>query len=216
MCSIKSALQTAAAVVALAGCVDPEVGAMVDQADLGAAVTSNMQAQSTAFGGDRVLLGLSDDFRRSAPDMITFAFNSAVLDPTAQRILDQQAAWIIRHPQVRLRIYGHTDLVGSPAYNYQLGQRRADVAAAYLVSRGVSATRLEAVASFGETRPLVRTNDPERLNRRTVTEVVGYAQPAVGFDFDGKRAHAVYQAYVTGEVRETSSTEESIQVFMPQ
>lgn len=217
MCSIKSALQGAAAVVVLAGCADPEVGAMVDRADFGAAVTNNMQAQSTAFGGDRVLLGLSDDFRRSAPDMINFAFNSAILDPTAQRILDQQAAWIVRNPQVRLRIYGHTDLVGSPAYNYQLGQRRADVAAAYLVSRGVSSTRLEAVASFGETRPLVPTNDPERLNRRTVTEVVGYARPAVGFDFDGKRAHAAYQAYVSGEAAEARSYGENMtEVFIPQ
>ena len=43
------------------------------------------------------------------------------------------------------------------------------------------------------------TNAPERRNRRTVTEVVGYAVPAAGFDFDGKRAYDVYKHYVRGE-----------------
>jgi outer membrane protein OmpA-like peptidoglycan-associated protein len=202
---------------ALAGCADREVGSDIQQADFGDEVRSNDLAQIAAYGGDRVLLGLSEDFRRSAPDMITFAFDSAVIDPTAQRILDQQAAWILRHPIVRLRIYGNTDLVGSPAYNYRLGQRRANAVAAYLVARGVSRGRLEAVVSFGETRPVILTDQPERQNRRTVTEVVGYAAPAAGFDFDGKVAQRVYQEYVSGETPEATEQYAGTQeVFMPQ
>jgi outer membrane protein OmpA-like peptidoglycan-associated protein len=203
----------AALLAGLAGCADREAGYEVQRAGFGDEVRNNKLAQ---IGGDQALLGLSEDFRRSAPDMITFAFNSAILDPTAQRILDQQAAWILRHPIVRLRIYGNTDLVGSPAYNYRLGQRRADAAAAYLVSRGISRGRLEAVVSFGETRPLVLTNAPERLNRRTVTEVVGYAAAGAGFDFDGKRAHRVYQNYVSGERPALVQYGDAQEVFIPQ
>lgn len=198
----------------LAACAHREVGYEVQRAGFGDEVRDNKIAQIGAFGGDRALLGLHEDFRRSATDMITFAFNSATIDATAQRLLDEQAAWILRHPAVRLRIYGNTDLVGSTAYNYRLGQRRANAVAAYLVSRGISSARLEAVVSFGETRPLVPTNDPERLNRRTVTEVVGYASPGAGFDFDGKRAHRVYQNYVSGETPQPVENVDVQEVFV--
>ena len=214
MFSINCGLVIAAAVAVLGGCATREVGDEVFRPDFGAGVRSNVQAH--VAGMNAALLGLSQDFRRSAPDRINFAFNSAVLGPEAQRILDQQAAWIVRQPQVRLRIYGHTDLVGSETYNYDLGLRRAQAAAAYLVSRGVEASRLEAVASFGETRPLVPTDDPERINRRTVTEVIGFVQAAAGFDFDGKRAHAVYQDYVTGDVAEPVIPEGATGIFIAQ
>ena len=217
MFSTDRGILIAVVLTALAGCAHREVGYEIQQAGFGDEVRDNKLAQLAAYGGDRVLFGLSEDFRRSAPDMITFAFDSAVIDPTAQRILDQQAAWILRHPIVRLRIYGNTDLVGSPAYNYRLGQRRADAVAAYLVARGISPGRLEAVVSFGETRPLILTDQPERRNRRTVTEVVGYATPGAPFDFDGKVAQRVYQEYVSGETPEPTDQYAGTQeVFLPQ
>ena len=206
---------TAALLACLAGCANREVGYEVERADFGSEVIMNRQMQIAALGGDRLLLSFSDDFRRSAPDTITFAFDSAVIDPAARQTLDLQAAWILRHPAIRLRIYGNTDLVGSASYNYQLGLRRAQVVAAYFVSRGVGAGRLEAVVSFGETRPIIVTNDPERLNRRTVTEVVGYAVPAAGFDFDGKRAQIVYENYVTGDEPQPVQNVGATEVFMP-
>jgi peptidoglycan-associated lipoprotein len=52
------------------------------------------------------------------------------------------------------------------------------------------------VVSFGETKPLVQTPDRERLNRRTVTEIVGFARGYIGEDMDGKRALIVYNEYV--------------------
>ena len=212
MSSIDRGFLVAAALATLTGCASREVGDEVFRPDFGEGVRGNVQAHVT--GMSPALIGLSRDFRRSAPDMITFAFNSAVLSPEAQRVLDQQAAWIVRHPHVRLRIYGHTDLVGSDAYNYQLGLRRAQAAAAYLVARGIEAGRLEAVVSFGEARPLVPTNDPARINRRTVTEVIGYVQPAAGLDFDGKRAHVVYQDYVTGDIAEPVIPEGATGIFI--
>jgi hypothetical protein len=89
--------------------------------------------------------------------------------------------------------------VGSNAYNKSLGQRRANAVVAYLASQGVSRARLEAVASFGETRPLVYTEGPERANRRTVTEVSGLVarRPA---PLDGKYAELIYREYVASAI----------------
>lgn len=217
MSSIKRIAAVAALAALVAGCADRQIGSEVHRADFGHAATGNVQAHLAALGGDRALLGLSDDFRRVAPDMINFAFDSAALDATARRVLDQQAAWIARHPQVRVRVYGHTDLVGSAAYNQQLGQRRANAAASYLLSRGVRPGQVEAVVSFGQTRPIVPTPNPERRNRRTVTEVIGYATTAAaGFDFDGKRAQAVYQAYVRGDRGRATPAEVTSIVLTPQ
>ncbi|MEO0960151.1 MAG: OmpA family protein, partial [Pseudomonadota bacterium] len=141
----------------------------------GGANANNTVAQSAYLKGG-ILADLSNSFRAAAPDMINFAFNSSELDAEARSILDRQAAWISANPAIRFRVYGHTDKVGSNAYNQRLGLRRAQAAVRYLVSRGVPRNKLEAVASFGETRPLVDTQNRERLNRRTVTEVVGFAR----------------------------------------
>ena len=128
----------------------------------------------------------------------------AVLDAEAQEILRRQAHWIKQFPEIRFRVYGHTDLVGSNAYNKSLGQRRANAVVAYLASQGVSRARLEAVASFGETRPLVATEERERRNRRTVTEVSGFVKrhPTL---LDGKYANIIYREYVASATRPTSS-----------
>ncbi|MEM9428205.1 MAG: OmpA family protein [Pseudomonadota bacterium] len=191
----KSLLKASAAVaaLALAGCAGEIAG---DQTDLfGSASATNLVTQAAYLDGG-LLAQLSAQFRAAAPDMINFAFDSAELDAEARAILDQQAAWISANPQIRFRVYGHTDLVGSNAYNQRLGLRRARAAVNYLVARGAPRSRLEAVASFGETRPLINTQDRERLNRRTVTEVIGIHRGArVGDDLDGKVANGLYIDY---------------------
>ncbi len=193
---MKSILYKSTAILALGAltaCSTGEVGNEIT-ANFGAAVTNNHLAQSVKLRSG-YLQDLSAQFRASAPDMINFAFNSADLDAEAQAILAQQAAWIRANPQIALRIYGHTDKVGSTGYNQRLGLRRAQAAVAYLRSQGVRRGQVQAVASFGETRPLVNTQNRERLNRRTVTQVVGVHRHARGFDFDGKVANGIYNEY---------------------
>lgn len=184
----------AASVLVLAGCVQTS-GTLYNEGAFGQASAQNHLSQAAYLSG-ALLQELGDRFRAETPHMINFAFNSAVLDDEARSILDRQADWINRFQMVHLKVYGHTDLVGSNAYNQSLGLRRARAAVNYLVSNGVSRSRLDAVVSFGESRPLVQTADRERLNRRTVTEVVGFARGYVGDDFDGKRAAIVYSEYV--------------------
>ena len=146
------------------------------------------------------LSAVGERFVDSVPTTITFPFDSAALEPEARAVLDQQANFMRQFPEVRFSVYGHTDLVGSDAYNRALGARRARAVVAYLAARGVSPGRLEALVSLGETRPIVPTPTPERANRRTVTRVSGFvaAHPLV---LDGKYAQIVYRRYVASAGR---------------
>jgi outer membrane protein OmpA-like peptidoglycan-associated protein len=185
------------AILALGGCLQT-AGTLPNQNSFAEASNQNYLVQTGQGGSAAYLQGLSQQFRDEVPTMINFNFDSVVLDGEARRILDQQAAWIIAHPTVKFRIYGHTDKVGTNRYNQRLGLRRARAAVNYLVSKGVPRARLDAYTSLGETQPIVNTNDRERLNRRTVTDVFGFAPHAIPSDFDGKRAVIVYGNYVQG------------------
>ncbi len=190
-----------AGALALAACqpgaLDVESGAHVDSGTFGNATMNNTMIHS---GQKRYVMDLGERFAKEVPTTINFAFDSAQLDAEARRTLDRQAHWIRQFPEVRFRVYGHTDLVGSAAYNHRLGMRRAQAAVSYLVSRGVSRARLEAVVSQGETQPLIVTQAPERRNRRTVTEVSGFVQdhPTV---LHGKYAHVLFREYIQSATR---------------
>ncbi|PJE31960.1 Outer membrane protein OmpA [Pseudooceanicola antarcticus] len=173
-----------------------EAGALVDRGDFGNATMNNQLVQS---GRKSYVENLNQRFTQDVPTTINFAFNSWQLDTQARAVLTRQATWIKQFPEVRFRVYGHTDLVGSNAYNKRLGLRRAQVAVNFLVAQGIGRDRLEAVASFGETQPLVYSQGPERENRRTVTEVTGFVKrhPNV---MDGKYAAIVYRGYVESAV----------------
>lgn len=209
---MKSVLLKTTAVVGalfLAGCEGQVAGDAGTSSAFGNSTANNVVAQSAYLKGG-ILAALSDNFRAAAPDMINFEFNSTQLDATARANLDQQAAWIRANPYVKFRVYGHTDLVGGNAYNQRLGLRRAQTAVNYLVARGVQRDKLQAVSSFGETRPLVNTQNRERLNRRTVTEVIGVAGGYKGGDFDGKVADNIYQGYTsTGQTIGVTPTDVS-------
>lgn len=177
----------------LAACGDEwgvEAGSSIDEGGFGNPTMNNTMVQT-----GQMVIDLNARFAEQVPTMVNFDFDSSALDDTARGILRRQADWIKQFPEVRFRVYGHTDLVGSAAYNEALGKRRADAVVNYLVSQGISRSRLEALVSKGLTQPLIVTPDPERRNRRTVTEVSGFVgnHPLV---LDGKYAQVIYREYV--------------------
>ena len=169
-----------------------EAGYELDQGAFGNATLNNVQVATGELSYAQIL---GRRFAAEVPTQINFAFDSAKLDASAQRVLLQQADWIKQFPEVRFRVFGHTDSVGSAAYNRALGQRRANAAVAFLTQQGISRNRLEAAVSFGKSRPLIDTPNRDRRNRRTVTEVSGFADrhPQV---LDGKYAEVVYREYI--------------------
>jgi len=113
-------------------------------------------------------------FQNDVPYTINFGFDEDWLDAEATTRLDAQATWIIDNANVKFRVYGHADRIGSTEYNIDLGLRRATTAVAYLINKGISEERLEAMVSFGEDAPAIETLNRERANRRVVTEVFGF------------------------------------------
>lgn len=181
---------------AVANFTTREAGFAVNQGAYGASVDHNSAVQA---GLKQVVIDLSAKFAREVPNTVTFEFNSSRLDHAARAALRRQADWIRQFPEVRFRVYGHTDLVGSEGYNQRLGQRRAQAVVDYLASQGVSPARLEAMVSFGKTEPVILTEDRERRNRRAVTDVSGFIGPS-NQPLDGRYASLVYRTYIAGEV----------------
>ena len=184
-----------------------EAGKSIQSPSFGVSTANNIGVMN----GDllrEMAANLTRLFASEAPATINFAFNSSQLDQSAQAALRQQADWIKRHPNITFRVFGHTDKVGSNAYNRRLGLRRARNAVNYLVAQGVDRKKLEAVVTFGETRPLVLTEGPNRENRRTVTEVKGFYNPNGLGGIDGKYAVRIYNSYTrtTNTVEITTDT----------
>lgn len=206
-------MSAAAGAVALMGCTPSgdrvyaqfasEAGAIVDTGYFGNSTLNNRLVQT----GERdYTTNLANRFSDEVSPTVNFAFNSARLDSNAQATLRQQAAWIRQFPEVRFKVFGHTDAVGSNGFNRNLGKRRANAVVRYLSSQGISRGRLEAVVSFGETQPLIVSDGREPKNRRTVTEVSGFMgrHPTV---LDGKYAQIINREYIESATAVTGLTE---------
>ena len=131
-----------------------------------------------AIGDKRAITSIAREFVRETPYVVHFAFNKSTLDATARAELDIQARWIMQHPTVRFSVYGHTDKVGSNAYNQELGRARAEAVIAYLISRGVNLAQLELKISMGEDAPIIDVDTAEQINRRATTYVAGLVKVA--------------------------------------
>ena len=72
----------------------------------------------------------------TAGDRVFFAFDRSDISPEAQQILQRQADWLRRYPNVTVTIEGHCDERGTREYNLALGERRAKAAKNVLVALG--------------------------------------------------------------------------------
>jgi outer membrane protein OmpA-like peptidoglycan-associated protein len=212
---MKYFMTTAIAAVALAGCTpsDPsltsffsEAGSVIDNGDFG---NSTMNNHLVLSGQQDYTINLARRFASEVNSTVNFAFNSTVLDANSRATLVRQAGWIRQFPEVRFKVYGHTDLVGSQRSNQSLGLRRAQTVVAFLTSQGIDRGRLEAVSSFGETQPLVVTEGRERRNRRTVTEVSGFVENDPQL-LNGKYAAVIFREYIVSAVPPARVTEAQI------
>jgi outer membrane protein OmpA-like peptidoglycan-associated protein len=112
---------------------------------------------------------------------LLYDFDSDAIRSEAKTNLHELATSLGRYAGSDLVIIGHTDQLGSGSYNQDLSERRATAAAGYLVSEGVSGSRI-ATRGLGETEPTA-TNETEagrQANRRV--EVAIYASKAYRAD----------------------------------
>jgi outer membrane protein OmpA-like peptidoglycan-associated protein len=99
--------------------------------------------------------------------MVFFDFNKSDLTPDAVAIVDQAAKNAGPAKATEITVTGHTDTVGSDAYNLRLSQRRAESVAAELEKDGIPASEIAIVAK-GKRDLLKPTKDgvKEPQNRR--------------------------------------------------
>ena len=116
--------------------------------------------------------GSQQDLAATAGDRVFFAFDSAEISSEGQQILQRQADWLRRYPNVSVTVEGHCDERGTREYNLALGERRATAAKNVLVAAGIPASRVSTI-SYGKERPIVpgSTDDAYAQNRVAITTV---------------------------------------------
>ena len=115
-------------------------------------------------GPRRNIISMDEDFTL---DGVQFEFGSNKLTVGAQEILDEVIVELKKSPSVKIEVHGHTDNVGKADYNITLSQERAIAVKDYMVSKGITASRIE-TKGFGDRRPVASNDTAEgrALNRR--------------------------------------------------
>jgi len=103
-------------------------------------------------------------------DRVFFATNKSTLTTASRDTLRKQAAWMRKKKDLKFSIEGHADERGTREYNLALGERRANAVKDYLMTYGISGSRLS-VISYGKERPVNSGSNPLAWsqNRRSVT-----------------------------------------------
>jgi outer membrane protein OmpA-like peptidoglycan-associated protein len=168
-----------AGVAVMNGCPDPDRDAdtVVDRLDncpdeAGTVENHGCQArQLVVIEGDRLII----------TDTVYFRSARNAIDRRSFPLLDNIARVVASHPEItRVRVEGHTDARGNHDRNVALSQARAEAVVAYLVSKGVEASRLVA-NGFGPDRPVVpnaRTRAEHGQNRRVEFHIETANSPA--------------------------------------
>ena len=107
---------------------------------------------NSGFDSESLASGQESTGPGGMPNVIHFGFDKFSLSTKEQQVAQQNAQYLLQHPDVHVMIAGNTDPRGSQEYNFHLGERRAQAVQNYLQSQGVPASQLCTV-SYGELRP---------------------------------------------------------------
>ena len=129
-------------------------------------VTTTGQMQGDVYTGTDTVEYLAS----GVPDRVFFATNESILTTRSRDTLRKQATWLRENSEITVVLEGHADERGTREYNLALGERRANAAKDYLMTYGVSASRIS-VISYGKERPVDSGSNPLSWskNRRSVT-----------------------------------------------
>ena len=116
-------------------------------AAVGGAIGAQMAAQerelrSSLAGTGADITNTGSQLRVILPESVTFRTASSVVDPGFRPALRAVSDSLRQHPASTVRVVGHTDNVGSAAYNNQLSQERAMAVARELIAAGTAASRI--------------------------------------------------------------------------
>ena len=109
---------------------------------------------------------------------VLFDFNKSTLQPASDGVLTQVSTLMTANPSLNVEIQGHTDNVGTDAYNQTLSEARARAVMTWLTQHGVAAARMTA-KGYGKTQPVADNNrDEGRMKNRRVEIADPKCKPA--------------------------------------
>ncbi len=127
------------------------------------------QLITRTFELNRIREGFSSILRN-----IYFDFDKFSLKQESYTELNKLEGMLVTNPSMRIEIAGHTDYIGSEAYNQQLSVKRAGSVVDFLINKGISPTRLES-KGYGKSRPIASNDDEvdgRALNRRVEFKIL--------------------------------------------
>jgi len=138
------------------------VGAMMDK----------QERELRQIEGVNVTRTAPDELKVTVRNEVLFDFNSAGLRTASRESLREMADVFQKYPNTTISVQGHTDSIGSAAYNKRLSNRRADSVASYLENLGVRGGRVETIG-YGESQPRATNSTAEgrQLNRRVEIKI---------------------------------------------
>jgi peptidoglycan-associated lipoprotein len=142
--------------------------------------TNGFDANAAANANAGIIPGSASDptstayFQQAIGDRVLFNVDQSSLTAEGRATLDGQATWLLTNSDFTAIVEGHADEQGTREYNIALGNRRADSARSYLISKGVPSSRLQ-IVSYGKERPIEICSDETcyAKNRRAVTVLAG-------------------------------------------
>ncbi len=138
------------------------VGAMMDK----------QERELRQIEGVNVTRTAPDELKVTVRNEVLFDFNSAGLRTASRESLREMADVFQKYPNTTISVQGHTDSIGSAAYNKRLSNRRANSVASYLENLGVRSSRVETIG-YGESQPRTTNSTAEgrQLNRRVEIKI---------------------------------------------
>jgi outer membrane protein OmpA-like peptidoglycan-associated protein len=138
------------------------VGAMMDK----------QERELRQIQGVDVTRTADNELNVSVRNEVLFDFNSSALRSASRDSLREMANVFEKYPNTTIEVAGHTDSIGTAAYNQRLSERRASSVSNYLEQLGVHSSRLDAIG-YGESQPRATnsTANGRQLNRRVELHV---------------------------------------------
>lgn len=151
----------------LGGLAGYQVGSYMDrqEAELNAVLEESRANNRASIERDREN---TDVLLATFKGDVFFDFDSAAMKPGAYSEIDRVTPVLVKYNHTAIQVEGHTDAIGTEAYNQQLSEQRAETVKNVLIQRGIDPKRIRSVG-FGESQPISSNN---AMNRRVTLRII--------------------------------------------
>jgi outer membrane protein OmpA-like peptidoglycan-associated protein len=151
----------------LGGLAGYQVGSYMDrqEAELNAALEESRANNRASIERDREN---TDVLLATFKGDVFFDFDSAAMKPGSYAEIDRVTPVLVKYNHTAIQVEGHTDAIGTEAYNQQLSEQRAESVKNSLIQRGIDPQRIRSVG-FGESQPISSNN---AMNRRVTLRII--------------------------------------------